>query len=110
MDAPNAPNPANPNAQDQFMDAVQGPANQVQGPAKLVKMCPCSLHNNQPQYIQFQWVQWHLPLKYFIKIGKVRNPNSQVNLKRMQNHIFSVLEIGWKPTTSLTKSKLGIFV
>ena len=33
MDAPNAPNPTNPNAQDQFMDAVQGPANQAQGPA-----------------------------------------------------------------------------
>ena len=32
MDAPNAPNPANPNARDQFVDAVQGPANQVQGP------------------------------------------------------------------------------
>ena len=33
MDASNAPNPANPNAQDQFMDAMQGPANQAQGPA-----------------------------------------------------------------------------
>ena len=33
MDAPNAPNPANPNAQDQFVDASQGPTNQVQGPA-----------------------------------------------------------------------------
>ena len=33
MDVPNAPNPANPNAQDQFMDAVQGPTNQAQGPA-----------------------------------------------------------------------------
>ena len=33
MDAPNAPNPPQPNAQDQFVDAVQGPANQVQGPA-----------------------------------------------------------------------------
>ena len=32
MDAPNAPNPANPNAQDQFADAVQGPTNQAQGP------------------------------------------------------------------------------
>ena len=32
MDAPNVPNPANPNALDQFVDAVQGPANQVQGP------------------------------------------------------------------------------
>ena len=33
MDAPNAPNPTIPNAQNQFMDAVQGPANQAQGPA-----------------------------------------------------------------------------
>ena len=33
MDAPNAPNPANPNVQDQFIDEVQGPANQAQGPA-----------------------------------------------------------------------------
>ena len=32
MDAPNAPNPANPYAQDQFVDVVQGPANQAQGP------------------------------------------------------------------------------
>ena len=33
MDAPNAPNPTNPNAQDQIVDAVQGPPNQAQGPA-----------------------------------------------------------------------------
>ena len=33
MDIPNAPNPANPNAQDQFVNAVQGPTNQVQGHA-----------------------------------------------------------------------------
>ena len=33
MDAPNSPHPANPNAQDQFVDTVQGPTNQVQGPA-----------------------------------------------------------------------------
>ena len=32
MDAPNIPNPANPNAQDQFVDVVQGPTNQAQGP------------------------------------------------------------------------------
>ena len=35
MDAPNAPNPANSNAADQFMDAVQGPMNQVLGPAEV---------------------------------------------------------------------------
>ena len=33
MDAPNGPNSTNPNAQDQFLDAVQGPTNQAQGPA-----------------------------------------------------------------------------
>ena len=33
MDAPNAPNPTNPNAQDQNVDEVQGPTNQAQGPA-----------------------------------------------------------------------------
>ena len=32
MDGPNAPNPANPNAQDQFVDVVQGSTNQAQGP------------------------------------------------------------------------------
>ena len=32
MDAPNAPKPTNPNAQDQFVDVVQGPANQTHGP------------------------------------------------------------------------------
>ena len=32
MDAPNALNLANPNAQDQIVDAVQGSANQAQGP------------------------------------------------------------------------------
>ena len=33
IDAPNAPNPANPNAKGQNVDAEQGPANQAQGPA-----------------------------------------------------------------------------
>ena len=33
MDAPNAPHPANPNVLNEFVDAVQGPANQAQGPA-----------------------------------------------------------------------------
>ena len=32
MDDPNAPNPTNPNAQDQNVNAVQDPANQAQGP------------------------------------------------------------------------------
>ena len=32
MDAPNAPNPASPNVQDQNADAAQGPMNQAEGP------------------------------------------------------------------------------
>ena len=31
MDAPNAPSPTNPNAQDQCIDVVQGPTNQAEG-------------------------------------------------------------------------------
>ena len=94
MDAPNAPNPTNPNTQDQFVDAVQGPAAQAQGPAawdqaqgpaaqvqgptaqgpannnaQLVKMYPFSLHTNWPQHNQSPLVWWCLPIKYFIKIG-----------------------------------------
>ena len=38
MDAPNAPNPANLNVQDQNADAVQGPANQVQGPMAKIRL------------------------------------------------------------------------
>ena len=97
MDAPNAPNPTNPNAQDQFMDAVQGPTNQAQGPAvqnqaqgpaaqaqvqgqaaqgpannnaQVGQMYPCSLHNNWPQHNQSPLVQWCLPLKYCIKLDR----------------------------------------
>ena len=40
MDAPNAPNPANLNVQDQFVDAVQSPANQAQGPAQVGQNVP----------------------------------------------------------------------
>ena len=50
MDAPNTPNPANPNAQDQFMDEVQGPANQAQGPA----------NQNQAQ-VPASWIPAQVP-------------------------------------------------
>ena len=40
MDAPNAPNPANPNAQDQFLDAVKGPANNNAQVSQNVPMQP----------------------------------------------------------------------
>ena len=48
MDAPNAPNPTNPNAQSQFMDAVQGPAAQAQGPAVQGLAAQGPANNNAP--------------------------------------------------------------
>ena len=45
MDGPNAPNPTNSIIQDQFMDAVQGPATQAQGPAA---QAPGPAKNNAP--------------------------------------------------------------
>ena len=45
MDGPNAPNPTNPAPQDQFVDAVQGPAAQGQGPAA---QAPGPANNNAP--------------------------------------------------------------
>ena len=75
MDAPNAPNPANPNAQDQFVDAVQGPTNQAQAQGRannnaqvgqnVPMQPPQQLTPAQP--VPLVW--WHLPLRYFIKIG-----------------------------------------
>ena len=77
---------------------------------RLVKMYPCSLHTNWLQHKQSLLVHWCLPLKCFIKIGQESNLSSQVNLKKMQNHIFSVLGIRWKHTTFLMRSKLDDFV
>ena len=51
MDAPNAPNLANPNAQDQFVDVVQGPTNQVQGPAQIGQKVPMQ-SPQQPASVQ----------------------------------------------------------
>ena len=133
MDVPNTPNPANSNAQDQFVDVVQGPTNQAQGLAGQDQAQGSTVQNqdqvqgpvyNNAQVVQnipMQQPQQAVPVQpvpigpvapapqvfYQNKIGK--NLNSQVNLKRMQNHIFSVLEIGWKHITSQMRSKLNIF-
>ena len=49
MDAPNTPNPANPNAPDQFVDAVQGPMNQAQGSAVQDQIQgPAQVGQNEP--------------------------------------------------------------
>ena len=50
MDAPNTPNPANPNAHNQFVDVVQGSKNQAQGPAVQAQVqgqaVQCPANNN----------------------------------------------------------------
>ena len=48
MEAPNAPNLANPNAQDQNVDAVQCPTNQAQGPT-VQNPAQGPTHQNQNQ-------------------------------------------------------------
>ena len=131
MDAPNSPNPANPNAQDQLVDAVQGPTNQAQGPAvqnqvqgpaqvgQNVHMQPPPPQAPAPPSPVGPVVLAQLAPTQPVPIGPVAPApqvfypvilNSQVNLKRMQNHIFSVLDIGSKLTIFLMKSKLDVFV
>ena len=121
MDAPNAPYPTNPYAQDQFVDAVQGPANQAQGPAVQAQVQgpaaqgPANNNAQVGQNVPIQPPQQLAPAQP-VPAGLVV-PAPQViyqnwvgkNLKKMQNHIFSVLGIGWKPTTFPMKSKLGDF-
>ena len=100
MDAPNAPNPANPNAQepaDQNQDQVPiGPA-PPQGPIQVVQNIPVQ---PIPQQVPIQpaLLMSCLLLRYSIKIGYGRNPNFQVSQRRMQNPISLAQEIGWRHT------------
>ena len=91
MDAPNAPNPANPNAQNpadqnQDQDQDQVPAGQVQVPQPVPTQPAPAGVVPVPQIVYQNW------------IGK--KPNFQVSQKRMQNPIFLAQEIGWKCITS----------
>ena len=84
--------PANPNAQDQFMDAVQGPTNQAQGPAvqnqaqgpAVQNQAQGPANNNaqvgqnvphaastttSPSTTSPHWSSGACPSDYFIKIG-----------------------------------------
>ena len=124
MDAPNAPNPTNPNAQDQFVDTVQGPANQAQGPAvqnqaqgHANNYANAQVSQNMPvqppnQLAPAQPVSTGLVVPapqvfYQNWIGKKPEFSGKPE-EDAESHLL-VLEIGWKPTTFLAKSKLGIF-
>ena len=89
------------------MDAVQGPANQAQGPAGLNQaQGPAAQNQNQDPVNNNDQVGQNIPTQ--LQERKERNLNSQLNLKRMQNHIILVLEIGWKHINSQMETRLNI--
>ena len=136
MDAPNTSNLANPNAQDQIIDAVQGPANQaqcptvqnqaqvpagqiptqvpavqgpVQGPAHVGQNLPVQ-PPPQPVLIQLA------PAGMVVSIPQIiyqnwmgKKTEFQVKQKRMQNPISLVLETGWKHKISEEEKRLDVF-
>ena len=73
MDAPNTPNPANQNAQEQFIDVVQGPANQAQGPT-VQKPVQDPANQNQAQVpagqIPAQVPAAQVPVQGPMQVGK----------------------------------------
>ena len=71
MDAPNTPNPTNPNAQDQFMDAVQGPAAQAQGPAAQNQVHgPAAKNQVQGPAAQVQGLAAQGPVNNNVQVGQ----------------------------------------
>ena len=121
MDAPNAPNQANPNAQDQFVDAVQGAMNQAQGPTDQNQAQGPANNNAQiGQNVPMQPPQQPAPAQpvptgpvvpapqifYQNWIGKKPEFSGKPE-EDAESHPL-ILEIGWKPTTSLMKSKLDV--
>ena len=95
MDAPNAPNPANPNVQnpaDQNQDQNQDQVPVGQVPAQVPVQPVPQLGPVQPWPLLYL----HPFLRFSIKIGYERNWNFQVSQKRMQNPISLVRETGWR--------------
>ena len=73
MDAPNAPNPANPNEQDQNADAAQGPANQAHGPAEQDQAQGPAVQNQAqvpPAQIPIQVPAAQIPIQGPTQIGQ----------------------------------------
>ena len=95
MDTPNAPNPANPNAQVQFVDTVQGPTNQAQEPAAQNQnqvQGPVNNNDQVGQNIPMQLQQQPVPVQP-VPIGPVA-PAPQIIY---QNWIGKKPEFSGKP-------------
>ena len=134
MDAPNAPNPTNPNAQDQIVDAVQGPKNQAQGPAvqnqaqvpagqipaqvpavQVPVQGPIQVGQNlpvqpppQPVPIQLALAGMVVPTPQIIDqnwIGK----KPEFSGKPKENAESYLLSTGWKHTISQKEIRLDVF-
>ena len=76
MDAPNAPNPANLNAQDQFVDVVQGPTNHVQGPT-IQNQAEGPIVQNQAQGLRVPQIKIRLKFLQFrtkLKVLQLKFP------------------------------------
>ena len=139
MDATNAPNPANPNAQDQNADAMQGATNKTQGPA-LQNPAQDPTNQNQVQVpagqipvqgpavqipvqgpaqggqnIPIQPLQQPVPIQ--LAPAGIVMPAPQIIYQNWigkkpefsDNPIFLVLETGWKHITSQKEKKLDVF-
>ena len=73
MDAPNAPNPAKPNEQDQNANAAQGPTNQVQGPGEHDQAQGPTIQNQAqvpPAQISIQVPVAPIPIQGTAQIGQ----------------------------------------
>ena len=94
MDAPNAPNPANPNAQN--------PVDQNQDQAPVGQVPPHIPVQAVPQLVPAQPAPaGAMPIPQIIYQKSIgQKPEFQVSQKRMQNPIFLAQEIGWKHITS----------
>ena len=69
-------NPINPNAQDQFIDAVQGPTNQVQGPAvQNQAQGPANNNAQVGQNVPMQHPQQLVPAQPVVPVPQVFYPN-----------------------------------
>ena len=137
MDAPNAPNTTNPNAQYQFVDAVQGPTyqaqgaadqnqaqgpavqNQAQGPAVQIQVQgPAQVGQNiavqlpqQPAPVQPVPAGLVVPAPQVVYqncIGKKPEFSGKPE-EDVESYLLST-RIGWKHTTFQMRSKLDIFI
>ena len=74
MDAPNDPNPANPNAQDQNVDVIQGPANQAQGPVVQ--------NQNYGEMQILENFKNNLPYRLYLTLINVNNLRDDIDLAK----------------------------